>query len=95
MMQKLVFESAWDLTIAEGDRENIKKIYEKTNIDEDVSFQQPRTIICNINGKEICEQQFFHRNLVVKANTSMPWTFIFTPESITDSSEEIVLGLKK
>ncbi|WP_165769140.1 hypothetical protein [Virgibacillus profundi] len=38
-MQKLIFESAWDKTIAEQDRENIKQVFDKVNLTAEKSIQ--------------------------------------------------------
>ncbi|WP_453993560.1 SLAP domain-containing protein [Bacillus nitroreducens] len=126
-MQKLIFEAAWDRTISQKDREELKQVFQKeiSNLGNGVTFTTVwvaenhknellvTAIIHNKTEQHFCfesttlefyeestllaEHTFTLPSLVVAAETSMPWTFIFPVGSYerSDSIELAELKLKK
>lgn len=112
-MQKLVFESAWDRTLAQKDRREIERIFSEIVVEGKkgnqavllkTAFNHKReflvTILLNnyskipmsLLGKKVVYKEKNRTigeyesayTLVIPAQTSMPWTFIFPAESLID-----------
>jgi SLAP domain-containing protein len=124
-LQKLVFESAWDKTLAPKDRSEIERVFSVINTEEKkekqavilkTAFNHKQeflvTVLLNnysripmsLLGKKVVYKEKDQTigefessyTLEVPAQTSMPWTFIFSAGSLDDTpsgeSRELVIS---
>jgi SLAP domain-containing protein len=113
-VQKLAFESAWDRTLAEKDRNEIERVFSEINAEGKEGYQAVLlktafnhkreflvTVLLNnyskipmsLLGKKVVYKEKNRTigefesayTLEIPAETSMPWTFIFTARSLIDT----------